>query len=816
MSSCLCFPAFRPRYKKLVDNIFPKTNGGGIVRSEMEKLTYYAVSAPEKLDRIGEYLAHKLTRSISRRRDYSVFIAMEALDQLLLACHAHAQQINSFIESFLRMVASLLESENLEFQALGTNSFVKFSKIEEDTISYHRRYDFFVSKFSEMCHSNLSDIHESKLLQSHGVQGIHGVIRKTVTGELQISIWQDQHMEKIIPSLLHVMMQEQAHDETPARRESFAARSKDTTDNLGVSAEDCLRELLSRASYANVGSAVQPALAHLDNHKLWKPVNAFAIKCFKVFMFSIQSQFSHVIVKMLLDHLDKQNVSEGQLKANMLEVLCAIVVIPSSSPIGPAVVDVFSQLTRNLRFSLDSKEQAEQDTFQRVFIDTIGLLCSVLPDFQKLEAMVFFISKCKEYLSRTGLRPHEFSEDKLEKLISILLQCLYRISEKYSNKNLSGLSSSLLDPMIKVSSGSRNGNRLIMQQVLMRLLDRSNNFSQLVVASCIADVEAMKLTVSDAGPQDNDTIERKLPTVLQYVYETSLLPDNDVENYIALYKCISMICVSLCSPDIITDVCRVLFALQSRALSKQLVSSDDLELDNQGRIYLINMVSSSFCVLAYASKVSGFVKYVSGVMQARSKEANMMYLRPNLVLSTESKSFQSLPEKIEEALFFTENNVQSALCETSSYKVERITQPFVPVSPEVESVHLHKSFVDAESVRVEFPGPTEENTEPEEGKITPKMITFEYLKRKFTEPALDLQDITNCKLKAADHVMNSTFEQLVSEVQTKTPSNSQLMDLLAQVCPTDTTDRVTVVPFSIPDERKPGSNNLVFPSVCVL
>ena len=30
--------------------------------------------------------------------------------------------------------------------------FVKFANIEEDTPSYHRRYDFFVSKFSAMCH----------------------------------------------------------------------------------------------------------------------------------------------------------------------------------------------------------------------------------------------------------------------------------------------------------------------------------------------------------------------------------------------------------------------------------------------------------------------------------------------------------------------------------------------------------------------------------------------------------------------------------------------------------------------------------------
>jgi len=32
--------------------------------------------------------------------------------------------------------------------------FVKFANIEEDTPSYHRRYDFFVSKFSSMCHNS--------------------------------------------------------------------------------------------------------------------------------------------------------------------------------------------------------------------------------------------------------------------------------------------------------------------------------------------------------------------------------------------------------------------------------------------------------------------------------------------------------------------------------------------------------------------------------------------------------------------------------------------------------------------------------------
>uniref|UniRef100_A0A8C9I631 Protein EFR3 n=1 Tax=Piliocolobus tephrosceles TaxID=591936 RepID=A0A8C9I631_9PRIM len=152
---CCCCSALRPRYKRLVDNIFPEDPKDGLVKADMEKLTFYAVSAPEKLDRIGSYLAERLSRDVVRHRSGYVLIAMEALDQLLMACHS--QSIKPFVESFLHMVAKLLESGEPKLQVLGTNSFVKFANIEEDTPSYHRRYDFFVSRFSAMCHSCHSD-----------------------------------------------------------------------------------------------------------------------------------------------------------------------------------------------------------------------------------------------------------------------------------------------------------------------------------------------------------------------------------------------------------------------------------------------------------------------------------------------------------------------------------------------------------------------------------------------------------------------------------------------------------------------------------
>lgn len=49
----------------------------------MVKLTFYALSSPEKLDRIGEYLLQKASRDISRKRnEYNLLILLKFMRQL--------------------------------------------------------------------------------------------------------------------------------------------------------------------------------------------------------------------------------------------------------------------------------------------------------------------------------------------------------------------------------------------------------------------------------------------------------------------------------------------------------------------------------------------------------------------------------------------------------------------------------------------------------------------------------------------------------------------------------------------------------------
>lgn len=56
-----------------------------------------------------------------------------------------------------------------------------------------------------MCHGNHDNSELRDSIRLAGIRGLQGVIRKTVSDDLTANIWDKQHMEKIVPSLLFNM-----------------------------------------------------------------------------------------------------------------------------------------------------------------------------------------------------------------------------------------------------------------------------------------------------------------------------------------------------------------------------------------------------------------------------------------------------------------------------------------------------------------------------------------------------------------------------------------------------------------------------------
>ncbi|KAM3928628.1 protein EFR3 homolog A isoform 1-T1 [Leptodactylus fuscus] len=787
---CGCCGALRPRYKRLVDNIFPEDPKDGLVKADMEKLTFYAVSAPEKLDRIGAYLAERLSRDVVRHRYGNVFIAMEALDQLLMACHS--QSIKPFVESFLHMVAKLLESGEPKLQVYGTNSFVKFANIEEDTPSYHRRYDFFVSRFSAMCHSCHSDPEVQTEIRIAGIRGIQGVVRKTVNDELRATIWEPQHMDKIVPSLLFNMQKIEDNESRMAPPASPSVVG-DKEENPAVLAENCFRELLGRAAYGNMNNAVRPVFAHLDHHKLWES-NEFAVSCFKVIMYSIQAQYSHHVIQQILGHLDLHKRDSPRIRAGIVQVLLEAVAIAAKGSIGPTVLEVFNTLLKHLTLSVDfelgdrrssagsavltsSSKESDERIVQNAIIQTIGFFGSNLPDYQRSEIMMFIMGKVPVFGSSHTLDTSQLGDLGTKRIQIMLLRSLLMVTSGYKAKTIAAaLPPPFLDPLLSPSLMEDSELRQLVLEILHNLIDRHDNRAKLRGIRIIPDVADLKIKREKISRQDVNFVKKHGQQLYRHIYLGCKEEDNVHKNYELLYTALALVTIELANEEVVIDLIRVAIALQDMAITNE----DNLQMFS--RCSIMALVAAYLNFLSQMIAVPAFCQHVSKVIETRNMDAP--YFLPEVIFRDKCSLPKSL-EKHDKNVFFLTNKIAESLG-GSGYSVERLSVPYVPqvtaLFPSVKKLRRspkdedrlsrRKSIVDTISIQVDIL-----NGSNTEDKVNTEEITFESLKKAIDNTGMEEQEKEK-RRQVIEKFQKAPFEEIAAQCESKA---NLLHDKLAQI-----------------------------------
>uniref|UniRef100_A0A3P8S1W1 EFR3 homolog B n=1 Tax=Amphiprion percula TaxID=161767 RepID=A0A3P8S1W1_AMPPE len=685
----------------------------------MEKLTFYALSAPEKLDRIGAYLSERLSRDVARHRYGYVCIAMEALDQLLMACHC--QSINLFVESFLKMVRKLLESDKPSLQILGTNSFVKFANIEEDTPSYHRSYDFFVSRFSEMCHSSYEDPDIRTKIRMAGIKGLQGVVRKTVNDELQANIWDPQHMDKIVPSLLFNL---QSGERTESRSPSPLQASEKEKESPVELTERCFRELLGRAAYGNIKNAVTPVLMHLDNHSLWEG-KTFAVRCFKIIMYSIQSQHSHLVIQQLLGHLDANSKNSATVRAGIVEVLLEAAAIAASGSVGPTVLEVFNTLLRQLRLSVDYEltgsydgstnigtkiiKAHEERQLQEAVIRTIGSFANTLPTYQRSEVMLFIMGKIPVPGVHLAL-PSTGSGPEGTRMIQImLLKSLVQVTAGFQTTNmLTALPSSFLEPLLSFSLTEDPEVRLLVLQILLSLIDRHDNRPKFSDISIISDISVLKLKVDKCSRQDNLFMKKHGQQLYRHIYLGCKEQSSGRQHYETLFALLGLLSVELANEEVVVDLIRLALALQDLALS----TDEGLPVFNRCAVHAL--AAAYLNLICQLTTVPAFCQHIHEVIEVRQKESP--YLLPEDVFIENPKLPSSL-EKVEGDVLFLQSKITEVLG-GSGYNTDRLATPYVPQYTDEDRLSKRKSIGETISLQVEV----ESRNSPEKEEVKIKEI----------------------------------------------------------------------------------------------
>lgn len=654
----------------------------------MEKLTYYTSSSPEKLDRIGDYFAHKVARDLARHYNGFVVIAMEAMDLILASCTG--QSLNLFIESYLKIVQLLLESQDPEMQLIATQSFTKFANIEEDTPSYHRRYDFFVSKFSSLCHDNNPDLETRRMLRIAGLNGLRGVIRKTVSDDLQVDIWNEHHMDKIVPSLLYNMQDSHTVTITVTSPDSPTGA---TGGSIGpapgspvskaapvevpaIVAEDNLRELVGKATFGNIPSVIRPVLKHLDHHGLWETSEEFATEVFRTIMSAIQSQYSYAVVQILMNHLDEKSKSKNvqasniRVKTGIATVLSQIVAITASESIGPIVLDIINNLLNHLRASINncqtnSRVSDAEKKYQDTVVNSLGEFTNNIPDYQKIEIMMFIISRVP------STSPVSSKTDSLFQ--GILLRSLLRVSTTYNTVNLNqALPSAFLKSLLHFALSPDSSTRLTVQQIFHQLLDRHSNLPKVGRPMTLSSVPS--LTIEKAFRQDVMFMKKHGIEILGNIFENIQLTNNSGDNYCALYTTVALLFVEMSSDEVLTETVRL-------ALSMQDFASSSASLNEAHKAAIHSLVASILHLSCQLTSIPSLASHVEEVIRTRNKKSPWMLPENNRYFNHHlgrRPSLISASELCEDLLF--DKNVIVEVLRSTGHDANRLLQPLATSS----------------------------------------------------------------------------------------------------------------------------------------
>ncbi|VDN04635.1 unnamed protein product [Thelazia callipaeda] len=612
---CCCAPC-KPRYRRLVDAIYPRSLTDGLISSNMQKLTFYAISRPEKLDRIGEYIVSRLSRDLYHQRYNQVKISVEAMDQLLQSCHG-LSSLNKFIEHFLKMLQKLLETNDFQMEKLATDSFVNFANIEENTSAYHREYDFFISKFASMCHANNKNYQDVRYA---GLRGLRGVVWKSTIDPLQTSIWEKQHMDKIIPSILF-NLQGDGNEEIKKKREKrFSLIDQpyimdgvvETPKNL---ADQFLRELMAKTPYGLV-SVLDPVLKHCDLHKKWDPPPVFAVYTFRAIMYSVKDP--SFVIQALITHLENMSNSNASVRIGIATVLSSIVSIAGTS-IGPSLIGIFNSLLKHLRRSVEFQQSKEcpsvdqEKIYQESLINAMGDYAYALPDYQKVEIMLFISA---------NIPHHRKGSQDLKPSDTFLQHVLVKTLLKYRTGFMSTVfGNSFPSTLLRLAVAADPVVRLDTQYIFHTLLDRHDNLPVLQNLPYISDVTDLQLTFEKCSRSDEMIMRNYGPYLLTTLYECVWMVSEDAtqdDHMNAVLCTMALLCIEVGFDEaslffiMLIQLFRLAFALQSMALESS------FGFNGAKRIAIHNLVAKYLNFSSQLLAIPSLCQHVQQIVKQRA------------------------------------------------------------------------------------------------------------------------------------------------------------------------------------------------------
>ncbi|CAF3557120.1 unnamed protein product [Rotaria socialis] len=585
INNCFCCGYYLVRrYKRLVNDIFPQNPLHGLDRNNLERLRFYAVRKPEKLDKAFRYLCEKISRYLNNRNRPYVILGITAMDDIVKSCY---QLLNIFVDDYLETLRLVLEErDDLELIEHAVASFESFCEIREEAPNYQRNYQFFVHRFTALCYYH--DEMDKNKLRCLGLRGHHALFRKTANDELQNDAW--KYMDQIVPSIIFNMevaeqnQSQEATTTTVSPANVIIKNEQMTNEETSTLADIIFRDIFNRAhSNTNISICVQLILVHLDKNAKWIPGTT---------IFTGMSN--------LLNFLKKSFRIE-------------------------------------LQRSKGSPKYPDEHKFQAAVISGIDDFAENLPDFQMMEIIQCIASSLPTLYQNTEEHASEFNSN--FRLQLLLLKTIQKIilkkrarqtsasnsreittqyqSEKSSEaiSTLTTFPHQLFDPLIKLISSPEVEFRLLALEIIQLLVDRWHYADRLSKIRIFQDISQLGLPTGTKRSRLSD-----IPFMKKFghqfrsqLYKCILFENNTKKIFYAIYCLMNIVTLEANDPDVLVDVIHFCFEIQSVII--KMMDEDQRKLPKTNYYGIHALIAAYFNLMSKLYDINQFSDHVDQVSE---------------------------------------------------------------------------------------------------------------------------------------------------------------------------------------------------------